>query len=531
MSKITLNASHRFPSPRDLASAFEHTKGENEKRQSDFFVANSPFEAIRGDAANPQSGYVFGASGNGKSSVCLLLLQDFRPYQRDSQVLGVNYLNPRVVHEVFAGDFQNTTMATHWQLHFQTILLALLRELLHVPEPLDALSPLRRAALMAMFQTHLPALRDPLALADHLNDWNETKVAEAIEQAISPPDRDAERGLHLIHELQKPVEYSLPAAPINQLMRLMDALNHLGLNKVCMLVDGLDEFVEAGNTEAAIAFLGPLCENLAVLQRQGLIYKFFLPLELEALLLKQNLKVEPRFELEWGDEQLARLIGRRLQIASEGKVLALKELAQDGPAFSAPASKRVVRAEPLDAPISLETAEPSEEERKQKLPLTKRLDEEVIANAYGSPRRLVRICNLLFEALRERGDKSNFFTEADLEWALDTYAERYGTLVPLMVIERGRQRVLIGGRELNLGARDFKCLLFLAEAGGDIRSKNELWKELWGLETAVGDEAIDTLISRLRKQFERDTRNPVYLMTARSKGAWLAHFQLVDKYD
>lgn len=505
----------------ELAQAFRETQGEQEARL-DYFVHGPEYDEILGDPSKPRASYVFGAAGSGKTSYRRLVAQNYRPHERESQVLGVNYLEPRIVHEIFSAALSGATMELHWKLLFQTILTVLLREFFINREPLQELGALRRGLLFRLFQTYLPVLQDPLALADYANAWGYAELARAIERNDTPSDAAGRARIELIQELRTPSTYELPAAPINQLIRLMDTLASLGIAQVCVTIDGLDEFVEEGNWEAAARFLLPLCQNLAMLQKHALVFKFFLPQSLVGLLEEEDISLEPRYALEWTDEQLGQLLQRRLLIASDGKVVALKEFAQDAPPAPAP-------SKPKGSVTSPEKQRDSGEDgAKEKQPLTKRLDDELIENAYGSPRRLLRLCQLLFEAPRHRQPQGDWlFTEEDLEWTLRQYEARFGLLVPVMTIDPARKRVLLGARPVKLSASDFKCLAFLAEADRKLQSRDELWKAVWGVDKPVTEEAIDTFISRLRKKIERDPRKPVYLILERGKGYRLENFRLL----
>lgn len=498
-----------------LAKAFDEIRGEDETRL-DYFVHGPHYDDILGDPQKPRTSFVFGAAGSGKTSYRLLMMQNYLPYERESRVLGVNYLEPRSVHEIFSAALSDATMELHWRLLFQTILSALLRQFLIEETRLNLLSPLRRAQLLELFQFYLPALNDALILADYLNDWEYRDLARAIEMGETLSDESARKRLEIIEELRTPISDALPLAPINQLIRLTDALAQMGFEKVCVFVDGLDEFVEEGNWEAATHFLLPICENLAMLSKHALVFKFFLPESLGDLLGERGIQLEPRFDLEWTEPQLGELLRRRLHIESNGKVVALKEFAFD---------TLLSVTKPKAKSSAKKRAEHTTDDPKEKQPLTKRLDDDLIANAYGSPRRLMRLCHLLFEALKQHKQAEELFTEQDLEWAVKQYQERFGLSVPLLIIDTERQRALLGARELKLSASDFKCLLFLAEAGGRLRTKNEVWETMYGVK-AIGDETIDTFISRLRKKLERGS---LYLITERGRGYRLDNFKLVRK--
>ena len=73
---------------------------------------------------------------------------------------------------------------------------------------------------------------------------------------------------------------------------------------------------------------------------------------------------------------------------------------------------------------------------------------------------------------------------------------RVGTLA----IDRRAQRVFIGDEPLNLPAREFEVLWELMTPPGRVVSKQALSDKLSGFDDALGANALEAFISRLRKK-------------------------------
>lgn len=79
--------------------------------------------------------------------------------------------------------------------------------------------------------------------------------------------------------------------------------------------------------------------------------------------------------------------------------------------------------------------------------------------------------------------------------------------------------VRLDGHLLALGRHDFQALLFLAQHAGEIVTKDELWRSVWGHEDGHNsDDAIRSAIKRLRQTLEYDPEHPAYILTVHGVG-------------
>ena len=73
--------------------------------------------------------------------------------------------------------------------------------------------------------------------------------------------------------------------------------------------------------------------------------------------------------------------------------------------------------------------------------------------------------------------------------------------------------VTVSGKNINLSAKEFELLLYLARGRNRVFTKEQLWDELWGYD-AYGDiNTVTVYIHRLREKLEPDPANPKYIRT------------------
>ena len=84
-------------------------------------------------------------------------------------------------------------------------------------------------------------------------------------------------------------------------------------------------------------------------------------------------------------------------------------------------------------------------------------------------------------------------------------------------------QVFRGNRIIELTAREYELLTFLASHPNRVYNRNELMEQVWNY-IYVGDDArtVDVTIRRLREKIEADPSNPVYILTRRGAGYYFA---------
>ena len=80
-------------------------------------------------------------------------------------------------------------------------------------------------------------------------------------------------------------------------------------------------------------------------------------------------------------------------------------------------------------------------------------------------------------------------------------------------IDATARRVWIRGEEKNFTTKEFDLLIFLARHPNHVYTKDELFREIWGMDS-VGDIATVTVhIKKIREKIEADSSNPQYIET------------------
>lgn len=80
-------------------------------------------------------------------------------------------------------------------------------------------------------------------------------------------------------------------------------------------------------------------------------------------------------------------------------------------------------------------------------------------------------------------------------------------------IDKTSRRVFLNGEERIFTTKEFDLLTFLAENPDHVYTKEELFRNIWDLES-VGDIATVTVhIKKIREKIEPDTSNPQYIET------------------
>ena len=80
-------------------------------------------------------------------------------------------------------------------------------------------------------------------------------------------------------------------------------------------------------------------------------------------------------------------------------------------------------------------------------------------------------------------------------------------------IDKTARRVYVNGEEKNFTTKEFDLLTFLAENPNHVFTKEELFREIWDMDS-IGDIATVTVhIKKIREKIDPDTANPQYIET------------------
>lgn len=87
-----------------------------------------------------------------------------------------------------------------------------------------------------------------------------------------------------------------------------------------------------------------------------------------------------------------------------------------------------------------------------------------------------------------------------------------------LTIDLDTRIVHIGDTQVELHAKEFDILHYLAKNQGRILTKQQIYEEIWQEPYAYDDNNIMGYISKLRKQIEPDPNNPTYIQTVKGVG-------------
>ena len=85
-------------------------------------------------------------------------------------------------------------------------------------------------------------------------------------------------------------------------------------------------------------------------------------------------------------------------------------------------------------------------------------------------------------------------------------------------IDAGRRDVRLATRQLELTAREFDLLLYLARHPGRVFTRSDLLDQVWGYHHSGYEHTVNSHINRLRSKIEPDPSNPRYILTVWSVG-------------
>jgi two-component system alkaline phosphatase synthesis response regulator PhoP len=74
------------------------------------------------------------------------------------------------------------------------------------------------------------------------------------------------------------------------------------------------------------------------------------------------------------------------------------------------------------------------------------------------------------------------------------------------------------GRDLELSAKEFDLLRFLVRRRGEVLTRDEILKQVWGYEEPPATRTVDTHILKLRQKIEADPANPSHIQTVYGEG-------------
>jgi two-component system, OmpR family, alkaline phosphatase synthesis response regulator PhoP len=87
-----------------------------------------------------------------------------------------------------------------------------------------------------------------------------------------------------------------------------------------------------------------------------------------------------------------------------------------------------------------------------------------------------------------------------------------------LVIDPSAHSVVIGGREVELSALEFRLLHQLASHPGMVFSRDQLLDRVWGNDRSVTQRSVDVYIRRVREKIEMQPQEPKFVQTVHGVG-------------
>ena len=310
------------------SNPFQTTNADEEPRLDQYFVAPPYFRSVYGDPANPASCMVFAPRGGGKSAQ-RKMVEMTAPTET---VLCITYDTFR---RVGGGRLVEMTLSEHLFNTVRAGVVGILTWLGENKAALDRLDKNEREALRALALAVLSSatraeLQEALRALRNLSDtakelWNEHSwilggVLASINVATGGPGGVLPMAL---------VDHAVEEEPGQRLDLLGRIATKLGLQSVYVLIDRVDETRETTTHPAsAYEMVAPLMHELRLLELRPFAFKFFLPDDLLPLYQSAGARSDRIrvYQASWANEELERMIGRRLAAHSDGRVSSVREL-------------------------------------------------------------------------------------------------------------------------------------------------------------------------------------------------------------
>ena len=87
-----------------------------------------------------------------------------------------------------------------------------------------------------------------------------------------------------------------------------------------------------------------------------------------------------------------------------------------------------------------------------------------------------------------------------------------------IIIDLGRYELRKRGEIVNLTVREFELFKYLALKQGQVITREELLRDVWGYDYAGDIRTVDVTVRRLREKVEDEDGNPKYIKTKRGVG-------------
>lgn len=131
--------------------------------------------------------------------------------------------------------------------------------------------------------------------------------------------------------------------------------------------------------------------------------------------------------------------------------------------------------------------------------------DDYVTKPFGLMELLARIDALLRRAMRPNGDVRPTASDSP---------SGFGDVR----VDAARHTVTRRGTPVSLRPKEYDLLVALLRRNGQVATRIELLKEVWGYDDSVMSRTVDTHIAELRRKLESDPANPRHILTVLKTG-------------
>lgn len=286
-------------------------------RLPSYLVGHSAFATLWGDWPS----FMFAPAGGGKSAFRVRLSHACRTGTDGRAVFPIIYTPP----SPDALSQGSAELAVHFHFLSHVTAAELLLELAYQPWRYIEFDDETRYEVRRHLEANLPSsLEYFLAQLDEAESFFPLAYTfdPTATQLINPPGPDDIRqfcaSLRELPPIEPPGETA--STRFQQLVEFIRG--PLGYEAIYLLIDGVDAYLETANDpERARALIDPFLEQMQTWASKHIFVKFFLPHELEPLLMPMLRSLTPHVKhvtINWTSEMLIDMLQERLRVASAG---------------------------------------------------------------------------------------------------------------------------------------------------------------------------------------------------------------------
>jgi hypothetical protein len=310
---------------------FQFTNADEEEHLQTYFIPPPYFGSVWGDPQRPSSHVIFAPRGGGKSAQRRMI-----EYRAQSEnVFAVTYDR---FEKLDAVDLHTIGLDFHLRNIIELILLGFLLEYKGRELQAPSFSSPQREQIESLCGQYLGKINRLEAL-DALKSLRtlSSRAKQALREWSGPVNALVSAALasHGVHSpglgpgIQMGQSSSAGEAPSKIHLEIaIGLLKSIGFDSVYILVDKVDETPKTGNdAEDSFLLIKPLLRDLELMQLRDVGFKFFLWDKLQPA-YREYARPDrlQQFELSWSKDDINKMLSRRLEAFSEGRIKDLSQL-------------------------------------------------------------------------------------------------------------------------------------------------------------------------------------------------------------